>query len=76
MGHSDGVPRTTAVNILNTIQQLAQLGAASADVVEALQAIRAGYSDEAYERFEEEHPLVAALVAAACEVEAALEMEG
>jgi len=64
------------MNVIDTIRQLAQLGAASADVVEALQAIRTGYSDEAYERLEEEHPLVAALVTAACEVEAALEMEG
>jgi hypothetical protein len=74
--HSDGVPRTTAVNSVTTIKQLAALGTASAEVVDALQAIRDGYTDEEYERLEADHPLIAALVSSACDLEYALEAEG
>lgn len=76
MGHSGGVPRTTAVNIVATIKQLAELATASAEVVDALQAIRDGYSEEEYEQLEADHPLIAALVSSACDLEYALEMEG
>jgi type II secretory pathway component PulF len=74
--HTDGVPRITDVNIVTTIQQLVALGTASAEVVDALNAIRDGYTDEAYERLEAEHPLIAALISSACDLEYALEEEG
>lgn len=64
------------MNIVTTIKQLAELATASAEVVDALQAIRDGYTDEAYERLEAEHPLIAALVSSACDLEYALEAEG
>lgn len=63
------------MTIVNTIQQLAALATASVDVVEALQAIRDGYTDEAYERMEQEHPLVAALISAACDLEYEVERD-
>jgi type II secretory pathway component PulF len=63
------------MGIATTIKQLAELATASVDVVEALQAIRDGYSDEAYERLEAEHPLVAALVSSACDLEYAVERD-
>lgn len=64
------------MNIVIAIKQLAELATASADVVEALQAIRDGYTDEEYEQIEEDHPLIAALVNSACDLEYALEAEG
>ena len=64
------------MNIITTIKQLAELGTTAAQVVAALQAIRSNYSDEAVERLETEHPLIADLLSAAVELEAALETEG
>lgn len=68
-------PRTITMTIVKTIQQLAALATASVDVVEALQAIRDGYTDDAYERMETEHPLVAALISAACDLEYEVERD-
>lgn len=61
------------MTIINTIEQLAALATASTEVVAALQVIRDGYTDEAFERLEQDHPLVAQLLTAAVELEYHLE---
>jgi hypothetical protein len=71
-----GSPAPHVMNIVTVIKQLAELATASAEVVDALQAIRDGYTEEEYERLEAEHPLIASLVSSACDLEYALEAEG
>ena len=68
-------PRHThgPMSIATAIQQLAAVLTASTEVVEALQAIRDGYTDDAYERLEEQHPLVASLISSVCDLEFELE---
>lgn len=51
------------------LDQLAQIVVAGNDVVAALQAIRDGISDEKFEALEIEHPLIAELLNACCELE-------
>lgn len=63
------------MDIVTAIKQVAELATASAEIVDALNAIRSGYTDEEYEQLEEQHPLIAALVSSACDLEYALEGE-
>lgn len=61
------------MDIIASLQKLTQLAIASAEVVDALNAIREGYSDEEYEQIEVQYPLIAAIVSAAADLEHALQ---
>jgi hypothetical protein len=64
------------MDITTALAQIEALHEASAALVEHLQALRAAYTDDQYEALEEQHPAVADLISACCDVEAAMESDG
>lgn len=66
-------PAPQAMDITNALIQIAELHDAAAAIPALLQALRAAYSEEEWEALEEQHPTVADLVSACCDIEAAVE---
>lgn len=60
------------MDIPEALEKLTELHEAAAEIPALLEALRAAYSDEEWEAIEEAHPTVADLIAACCDIEAAI----
>lgn len=64
------------MELANALLHLAHVVDAGAGVASAMEAIRAGYSDDEWEALEDAHPLIAELVSACVTLEDCLEGNG
>lgn len=60
------------MDIAEALEKLTELHEAAAELPALLIAMRAAYSDAEFEALEEAHPTVAELIAACCDIEAAI----
>jgi hypothetical protein len=60
------------MDIPEALEKLTELHEAAAEIPALLEALRAAYSDKEWEAMEEAHPTVADLIAACCDIEAAI----
>jgi hypothetical protein len=60
------------MDIPEALEKLTELHEAAAELPALLTAMRAAYSDAELEALEEAHPTVAELIAACCDIEAAI----
>jgi|LauGreDrversion4_2_1035121.scaffolds.fasta_scaffold121108_4 hypothetical protein len=60
------------MDIANALIKLAELHDAAAEIPALLQALRDAYSDDEWEAMEAQHPRVADLISACCDIEAAV----
>ena len=61
------------MDIANALLQLAELHDAAAEIPALLEACRDAYTDEEWEAMEKDHPTIAALISACCDIEAAVD---
>jgi hypothetical protein len=61
------------MSLATHLLRIAQLADSASAMLPALAAVRAAYSDSEWSQLEEAHPAIADLVAACCDVEAAVE---